>query len=70
MADKGMSATKQHSVELLQERIKSLRESVDRADALASVQARTIAILEGSLALYEARISELNESIKIMREAL
>lgn len=65
-----MSATKQHSVELLQERIKSLRESVDRADALASVQARTITILEGSLALYEARIAELNESIKIMREAL
>lgn len=65
-----MSAIKQHSVELLQERIKSLRESVDRADALASVQARTIAILEGSLALYEARISELNEGIKIMREAL
>ena len=65
-----MSPTKQHSVELLQERIKSLRESVDRADALASVQARTIAVLEGSLALYDARISELNESIKIMREAL
>ena len=65
-----MNATNQHSVELLQERIKSLRESVDRADALASVQARTIAVLEGSLALYEARISELNEGIKIMREAL
>ena len=65
-----MSATKQHSVELLQERIKSLRESVDRADALASVQARTIQVLEGSLALYDARISELNEGIKIMREAL
>ena len=65
-----MSLNKQHSVELLQERIKSLRESVDRADALASVQARTITVLEGSLALYEARISELNEGIKIMREAL
>jgi hypothetical protein len=65
-----MSATKQHSVELLQERIKSLRESVDRADALASVQARTITVLEGSLALYDARIAELNEGIKIMREAL
>jgi hypothetical protein len=65
-----MSATKQHSVELLQERIKSLRESVDRADALASVQARTIQVLEGSLALYDARIAELNEGIKIMREAL
>ena len=65
-----MSATKQHSVELLQERIKSLRESVDRADALASVQARTIQVLEGSLALHDARIAELNEGIKIMREAL
>jgi len=65
-----MSANKQHSVDILQERIKSLRESVDRADALASVQARTITVLENSLALYEARIAELNEGIKIMREAL
>ena len=65
-----MSANKQHSVELLQERIKSLRESIDRADALASVQARTITVLENSLALYETRIAELNENIKIMREAL
>lgn len=65
-----MSAINKQQTDILQERIKSLRESVDRADALASVQARTIAILEGSLALYEARISELNESIKIMREAL
>jgi len=65
-----MSPTKQQSVELLHERIKSLRESVDRADALASVQARTITVLENSLALYESRIAELNEGIKIMREAL
>lgn len=65
-----MSAINKQQTDILQERIKSLRESVDRADALASVQARTIAILEGSLALYEARIAELNESIKIMREAL
>ena len=50
-----MSPTKQQSVELLQERIKSLRESVDRADALASVQARTIAVLESSLAMYDER---------------
>jgi hypothetical protein len=65
-----MSAIKQHSVELLQERIKSLRESVDRADALASVQARTITVLEGSLALYEERLAELVTQVKIMREAL
>jgi len=65
-----MSPTKQHSVELLQERIKSLRESVDRADALASVQARTITVLEGSLALYEERLAELATQVKIMREAL
>ena len=65
-----MSAINKQQTDILQERIKSLRESVDRADALASVQARTIAILEGSLALYEARIAELNEGIKIMREAL
>jgi hypothetical protein len=65
-----MSAIKQHSVELLQERIKSLRESVDRADALASVQARTITVLEGSLALYEERLAELATQVKIMREAL
>jgi len=65
-----MSPTKQHSVELLQERIKSLRESVDRADALASVQARTIAVLEGSLAMYEERLAELATQVKIMREAL
>jgi hypothetical protein len=65
-----MSPTKQHSVELLQERIKSLRESVDRADALASVQARTIQVLEGSLALYEERLAELATQVKIMREAL
>ena len=63
-------SSRNHDVDILQERIKSLRESVDRADALASVQARTIAVLEGSLALYEARIAELNEGIKIMREAL
>jgi hypothetical protein len=65
-----MSATKQHSVELLQERIKSLRESVDRADALASVQARTIQVLEGSLAMYDERLAELATQVKIMREAL
>jgi hypothetical protein len=65
-----MSPTKQHSVELLQERIKSLRESVDRADALASVQARTIAVLEGSLAMYDERLAELATQVKIMREAL
>jgi hypothetical protein len=65
-----MNPTKQHSVELLQERIKSLRESVDRADALASVQARTITVLEGSLALYEERLAELATQVKIMREAL
>ena len=65
-----MSAINKVQTDILQERIKSLRESVDRADALASVQARTITILEGSLALYEARIAELNEGIKIMREAL
>jgi hypothetical protein len=65
-----MSATKQHSVELLQERIKSLRESVDRADALASVQARTIAVLESSLAMYDERLAELATQVKIMREAL
>ena len=65
-----MSPTKQHSVELLQERIKSLRESVDRADALTSVQARTITVLEGSLALYEERLAELATQVKIMREAL
>jgi len=63
-------SSRNHDVDILQERIKSLRESVDRADALASVQARTITVLEGSLALYEARIAELNEGIKIMREAL
>jgi hypothetical protein len=65
-----MSPTKQHSVELLQERIKSLRESVDRADALASVQARTIQVLEGSLAMYDERLAELATQVKIMREAL
>jgi hypothetical protein len=65
-----MNPTKQHSVELLQERIKSLRESVDRADALASVQARTIQVLEGSLAMYDARLAELATQVKIMREAL
>jgi len=65
-----MSANKQHSVELLQERIKSLRESVDRADALASVQARTIAVLESSLAMYDERLAELATQVKIMREAL
>ena len=65
-----MSAINKQQTDILQERIKSLRESVDRADALASVQARTIAILEGSLAIHEARIAELNQSIKIMREAL
>jgi len=64
-----MSPTKQ-SVELLQERIKSLRESVDRADALASVQARTIQVLEGSLAMYDERLAELATQVKIMREAL
>ena len=65
-----MSPTKQQSVELLQERIKSLRESVDRADALTSVQARTIAVLEGSLAMYDERLAELATQVKIMREAL
>lgn len=65
-----MSAINKVQTDILQERIKSLRESVDRADALASVQARTITVLENSLALYEARIAELNEGIKIMREAL
>jgi len=65
-----MSPTKQQNVELLQERIKSLRESVDRADALASVQARTIAVLEGSLAMYDERLAELATQVKIMREAL
>jgi len=65
-----MSPTKQQSAELLQERIKSLRESVDRADALASVQARTIAVLEGSLAMYDERLAELATQVKIMREAL
>jgi len=65
-----MSPNKQHSVELLQERIKSLRESVDRADALASVQARTIAVLESSLAMYDERLAELATQVKIMREAL
>jgi hypothetical protein len=65
-----MNPTKQHSVELLQERIKSLRESVDRADALASVQARTITVLEGSLAMYDERLAELATQVKIMREAL
>jgi hypothetical protein len=65
-----MNPTKQHSVELLQERIKSLRESVDRADALASVQARTIQVLEGSLAMYDERLAELATQVKIMREAL
>jgi hypothetical protein len=65
-----MSPTKQQSVELLQERIKSLRESVDRADALASVQARTIQVLEGSLAMYDERLAELATQVKIMREAL
>ena len=62
--------SRNHDVDILQERIKSLRESVDRADALTSAQARTIAVLEASLAIYVQRIDELNEGIKIMREAL
>ena len=65
-----MSAINKQQTDILQERIKSLRESVDRADALASVQARTIAVLEGSLALYEERLAELATQVKIMREAL
>lgn len=56
-------------VELLQERIKSLRESIDRADALASAQARTIAVLEGSLALYDRRVTELENTLKVYAEA-
>jgi hypothetical protein len=65
-----MSAINKQQTDILQERIKSLRESVDRADALASVQARTIAVLEGSLALYEERLAELATQVQIMREAL
>lgn len=56
-------------VELLQERIKSLRESIDRADALASAQARTISVLEGSLALYDRRVTELENTLKVYAEA-
>ena len=60
---------KNMQVELLQERIKSLRESIDRADALASAQARTIAVLEGSLALYDKRVTELENTLKVYAEA-
>lgn len=60
---------KNMQVELLQERIKSLRESIDRADALASAQARTIAVLEGSLALYDRRVTELEKTLKVYAEA-
>lgn len=60
---------KNMQVELLQERIKSLRESIDRADALASAQARTIAVLEGSLALYDRRVTELENTLKVYAEA-
>jgi len=65
-----MSAINKVQTDILQERIKSLRESVDRADALASVQARTIAVLENSLAMYDERLAELATQVKIMREAL
>jgi len=65
-----MSGINQRQTDSVQARIKSLRESVDRADALASVQARTIAVLESSLAMYDERLAELATQVKIMREAL
>ena len=57
------------NADVLQERIKALREALDRADALASVQARTIAVLEGSLALYDRRVTELETTLKTYAEA-
>lgn len=57
-------------VEVLQERIKSLREAVDRADALASAQAQTIAAYEGALAVYGKRIDELQRQLKTFAEAV
>ena len=64
-----MSAINKAQTDILQERIKSLRESIDRADALASAQARTIAALEGSLALYDRRVTELENTLKMYAEA-
>lgn len=64
-----MSAINKAQIDILQERIKSLRESIDRADALASAQARTIAVLEGSLALYDRRVTELENTLKVYAEA-
>jgi uncharacterized coiled-coil protein SlyX len=57
------------NTDVLQERIKSLREALDRADALASVQERTITVLESSLAMQSKRIAELEGTIAIYKEA-
>ena len=46
-----------------------LREALDRADALAAAQHRTITALEGALAVYGLRIQELEEKVKAMGEA-
>ena len=49
--------------------VRLLRESLDRADALASAQARTIAALEGSLAVYGLRMTELEKRLADIAEA-
>jgi hypothetical protein len=60
---------KPESIETLRERCKWLREALDRADALASVQAQSITVLEGACAVYANRVDELRALLKVTQEA-
>lgn len=48
----------------------TLREALDRADALSATQARTIAALEAAYAVYAQRCDELRERVRELEAQL